>query len=217
MANLIADPFRAARLVLSLRRQGITNDGVLAALETVDRGAFVDEELADLGNEDCHLPIACGQAIPRPIVTAYLLRALDVSPGKEDRVLLVGAGSGYSTALLAQISRHVYGIERFRTLADAASERLAALKVENASVRHGDGLEGLPEHGPYDRILLAGAIGTIPAVLMEQLTKDGVLVTPIQKGDGTQILRRVGADKSVHDEPMPDLIAGLSPGLSKSL
>jgi len=106
MADLIPDPFSAARLVLSLRRQGITDDGVLTALETVDRGVFVSPSLAAMAAEDCALPILCGQTIPRPIVTACLLRALNVSPGKEERVLLIGSGSGYTAALLSQISRH---------------------------------------------------------------------------------------------------------------
>jgi len=217
MADLIADPFRAARLVLSLRRQGITHDAVLSALETVDRGAFVAEDLADLGTEDCTLPIGCGQTIPRPVVTARLLRALAPSPGKEDRVLVVGAGSGYTAALLAQICRHVFGIERYRSLTEAAQARLSELKVANATIRLGDGLEGLPEHGPYDRILLTGAVKTIPSALMEQLSKEGALVAPIQKGDGQQILRRIAADKSVSDEAMPEALPLLTAGVSQSL
>lgn len=217
MAALIADPFRAARLVLSLRRQGITDDAVLAALETVDRGAFVEADLAALATEDCAVPIACGQTIPQPIVTARLLRALDVSPGKENRILLVGAGSGYTAALLAQTCRHVFGVERYRALADGARVRLDALKVTNVTIRHGDGLLGIAEHGPYDRILLAGAVKTIPAVLVEQLDKDGVLVAAISDADGEQTLRRVTADKSISDEPMPIGLTMLRDGVSQTL
>ncbi len=217
MVDLIADPFRAARLVLMLRRQGITNDGVLAALETVDRGAFVAPALATMGGEDCALPILCGQAIPKPVVTARLLKALAVSPGKEDRVLLIGAGSGYTAALLAQISRHVYGVERYQAMVDSARLRLAELKVENVTIRHGDGLEGIAEHGPFDRIVLTGAVKTIPAILIEQLTKDGALVAAVQSASGEQILRRVTADKQVDDQPMPDKIGLLRRGLARSL
>jgi protein-L-isoaspartate(D-aspartate) O-methyltransferase len=217
MAELIADPFRAARLVLSLRRQGITDDAVLAALETVDRGAFVADELGALAIENCVVPIACGQSIPKPIVTARLLRALDVSPGKEDRVLLVGAGSGYTAALLAQTCRHVFGVERYRGLAQGAKARLAALKVENVTIRHGDGLVGMAEHGPYDRILLAGAVKTIPAALVEQLAKDGLLVAAVANADGTQVLRRVTADKAVSDEPMPIALTMLRAGVAETL
>jgi protein-L-isoaspartate(D-aspartate) O-methyltransferase len=193
------------------------DDGVLAALETVDRGAFVSPGLAELGNEDCSLPIPCGQSIPRPIVIARLLRALAVSPGKEDRVLLVGAGSGYTAALLSQISRHVYGVERYQAMVETTRARLDALKVENITIRHGDGLEGLIEHGPFDRILLAGAVKTIPAVLIEQLSRSGALVAPMVTSSGTQILRHVTADRTITDEPMPDPIAMLSNGVASTL
>ena len=217
MADLIADPFRAARLVLSLRRQGITHDSVLSALETVDRGAFVDERLASLGTEDCALPIACGQSIPRPIVTARLLRALEPSPGKEDKILLVGAGSGYTAALLGQIARHVYAVERYRMLVREANERLTALKVDNVTVRLGDGLEGLAEHGPYDRILLAGAVRTIPAALVDQLARDGRLVAPLRGADETLVLRTVLPDKSTFDEDLPEKLTDLVKGESLAL
>lgn len=210
MADLIPDPLRAARLVLSLRRQGITDDGVLTALETVDRGVFVSNDYKAMVAEDCMLPIPCGQSIPRPIVTAKLLRALQIPPGKETRVLLIGSGSGYTAALLSQTCRHVYGIERYERLVEQSRARLEELGVDNVTIRHGNGLAGLPQHGPYDRILLAGAIKTIPSVLVEQLAKDGLLVTPIEHSNGPQILRTVSDTKDVLDEPMPDRLALLS-------
>lgn len=217
MADLIPDPLRAARLVLSLRRQGIIDDGVLTALETVDRGAFVADTLREISAEDSALPIPCGQSIPRPIVTAKLLRALQIPPGKESRVLLIGSGSGYTAALLSQISRHVYCVERYERLVEQSRERLQALGVDNVSVRHGNGLQGLAQHGPFDRILLTGAIKTIPAVLIDQLGRDGLLVTPIETKKGPQILRTVSKTKDVIDEPMPDRIALLSEGTSQTL
>ncbi|MEO1304823.1 MAG: protein-L-isoaspartate(D-aspartate) O-methyltransferase [Pseudomonadota bacterium] len=210
MADLIPDPMRAARLVLSLRRQGITDDGVLTALETVDRAAFVTDSLKEIAAEDSALPIPCGQSISRPVVTAKLLRALQIEPGKDTRVLLIGSGSGYAAALLSQISRHVYGVERYERLVEQSRERLEALGVENVTIRHGNGLVGLPQHGPYDRILLTGAVKTIPAVLIEQLDKDGLLVTPIETKSGPQILRTVSKTKQVIDEHMPDRVAVLS-------
>lgn len=217
MADLIADPFRAARLVLSLRRQGITDDAVLTALETVDRGAFVAPDLAKMASEDCALPIACGQSIARPMVTAKLLRALAISPGKQERVLLVGSGSGYIAALLAQISRHVYGVERYARLAETSRARLKDLKVENVSIKHGDGLVGLAEQGPFDRILLTGSIKTIPAVLIDQLSKDGILVAAIAQSDGTQVLRSVTSDKRATDEMLSEPLAPLAAGKSLAL
>ncbi|MDJ0920676.1 MAG: methyltransferase domain-containing protein [Henriciella sp.] len=217
MADLIADPFRAARLVLSLRRQGITNDAVLSALETVDRGAFVAPDLARMAGEDCAVPIECGQSIPRPIVTARLLKALNVSASKEDRVLVVGAGSGYTMTLLAQTCRHVYGVDRYLALVEAARERLDALKVDNVTLRHGDGLDGLSEHGPFDRILLAGSLKTIPASLIQQLARGGALVGAIQNQKGEQVLRHITDSKTVTDVPMPDKISALTKGVARSL
>lgn len=217
MADLIPDPLRAARLVLSLRRQGIVDDGVLTALETVDRGGFVEERLRPLAAQDCALPIACGQSIPRPIVTAMLLRALHIEPGKDARVLLVGSGSGYTAALLSQICRHVYGVERYSRLVKQSQNRLDAFGVENVTIRHGNGLEGLSQHGPFDRILIAGAIKTIPAVLMEQLAKGGRLVTPVESSKSAQVLRTLTHDRDVTDEPMPDRLALLSENVAQSL
>lgn len=217
MADLIPDPMRAARLILSLRRRGITDDGVLTALETVDRGLFVDQEYLDLVPEDSAIPIACGQVIPRPSVTASLLRALAIPPGKEARALVIGSGSGYTAALLGQICRNVFGIERFERLATEAASRLESLGMTNVSIRHGNGLQGLPQHGPFDRILLTGAVKTIPLVLMEQLTKEGALVTPIETSKGGQILRTVHATREVTDEQMPDRLALLVESEARSL
>ena len=217
MADLIPDPLRAARLILSLRRQGITDDGVLTGMETVDRGVFVAENLRPLVTQDCVLPIPCGQSIPRPIITAMLLRALHIAPGKDARVLLIGSGSGYTAALLSQISRHVFGVERYERLVEQSRDRLKQLGVDNVTIRHGNGLAGLSQHGPFDRILLAGAVKTIPAVLMGQLSKQGRLVTPIETRDGAQILRTVTHDRDVTDEPLPDRLALLSESAAQSL
>ncbi|MEO0549874.1 MAG: methyltransferase domain-containing protein [Pseudomonadota bacterium] len=217
MADLIADPFRAARLVLSLRRQGITNDAVLSALETVDRGAFVSDGLAQMAGEDCALPIDCGQSIPRPIITARLLKALNVSASKEDRVLVVGSGSGYTMTLLAQTCRHVYGVDRYLALVEGARQRLKDLKVDNITIRHGDGLEGLSEHGPFDRILLAGSLTTIPATLIQQLGRGGALVGAIESQKGDQVLRHITDTKIVTDVPMPDKLPRLTKGVARSL
>lgn len=217
MADLIPDPLRAARLILSLRRQGITDDGVLTALETVDRGVFVAEHLRAMVAEDCALPIPCGQSLPRPVVTAMLLRALHIPPGKEARVMLIGSGSGYTAALLSQICRHVYGVERYERLVLQSRIRLEELGVDNVTIRHGNGLNGLSQHGPFDRVLLTGAVKTIPAVLMDQLAKDGRLVTPIETSKGPQILRTITHTRDVTDEPMPDRVALLSENAAQTL
>ncbi len=217
MANLIADPFQTARLVLSLRRQGITHDGVISAIETVDRGAFVDEAYAEIANEDCTLPIGCGQSMSRPILIAHLFRALDPSPGKDENALLVGAGSGYSTALLSQVSRHVFAVERYDTLAVEARERLNQLNVENVDIRHGDGLLGWPERGPFDGIVLMGAVNTVPLVLVEQLKPQGRLVAVVSGANDTQMLRVFQGKKMLEEIPFPSQLPMLSKGLGKAL
>lgn len=214
MADLIADPFRAARLILLLRRQGIRDDAVLAAMETVDRGAFADSSLGDLAYEDTVLPIPCGQIIPKPVVVAQLLGALKASSGKEDRILIVGAGSGYMTALLAQIGRHVWAVDRYLRLVTETRARLHELKVENVSLTHADGLQGWSAHKPFDRILLTGAVSVIPEALIAQLAKDGALVAPLNDADGEQVIRRVSAEGNEKDyailEALPELRAGRS-------
>lgn len=217
MADLIADPFRAARLVLLLRRQGIRDDAVLAAMETVDRSVFVDDELAELAYEDTALPIPCGQVIPKPVVVAQLLGALKATPGKDDRILLVGAGSGYMLSLLAQIGRHVWALDRYQKLVTNARARMLELKVDNVTIKHADGLEGWPEHKPFDRILLTGAVSGIPEALANQLAKDGALVTPFNQTGKDQVIRRVPASGEPADfpilEPLPLLRAGKSEAL----
>ena len=160
MAELIADPMRAARLVLQLRQNGVTSGPVLKAMETIDRSAFAAPGLRDLAFEDAYLPIACGQAILPPVTTGKLMQAMGFADGRPSRVLLVGAGSGYMAALIAGLSDHVVAAERYRTLVEAARDRLAAVSVTNIDVVHADGLTGCAEFGPFDRILLTGSVDT---------------------------------------------------------
>jgi protein-L-isoaspartate(D-aspartate) O-methyltransferase len=190
MAGLIADPFRSARLVLHLRQEGVTDDGVLRAMETIDRAAFVDDPgLSQLAFENAILPIPCGQIIPRPVTTGQLIQALQLVRGNESRVLLVGAGSGYTAALLAQLAADVFAVERFHTLTEAIRRRILELELSNLAVRCEDGLLGWPERGPYDRILLAGAVEEIPDTLLSQLGKGGMLVAPVVTGAGQVLMR----------------------------
>lgn len=190
MAGLIADPFRSARLVLHLRQEGVTDDGVLRAMETIDRAAFVDDPgLSQLAFENAILPIPCGQIIPRPVTTGQLIQALQLVRGNESRVLLVGAGSGYTAALLAQLAADVFAVERFHTLTEAIRRRILELELSNLAVRCEDGLLGWPERGPYDRILLAGAVEEIPDTLLSQLGKGGVLVAPVVTSAGQVLMR----------------------------
>ncbi|MEQ9435359.1 methyltransferase domain-containing protein [Hyphomonas sp.] len=217
MAELIADPFRAARLVLHLRQEGITDDGVLKAMETIDRGAFVDGPGLDkLAFEDCILPIPCGQIVPRPAVTGQLLQALQIRQVREARILLVGVGSGYTAALAAQLGADVFAMDRYRRLCDAARRRMLELGLGNVAVRHGDGLFGWPERGPYDRILLTGAIDEVPDVLLQQLARGGALIAPFRTADAQHLLR-IGADGTQERlaiaRPLPPLMDGASKAL----
>lgn len=190
MAGLIADPFRAARLVLHLRQEGVTDDGVLRAMETIDRAAFIDDPaLTDLAFENALVPIPCGQIIPRPVTTGQLIQALQLEKGNKSRVLLVGAGSGYTAALLAQIASDVFAVERFNALTGEIRRRILDLELSNLAVRCGDGLLGWPERGPYDRILLAGAVEEIPEALRSQLAKGGLLVAPVVTTEGQVLMR----------------------------
>ena len=166
------------------------DDGVLRAMETIDRAAFVDDpRLSQLAFEDAILPIPCGQIIPRPVTTGQLIQALELKPGNESRVLLIGAGSGYTAALLAQLASDVFAVERYRALTEDIRRRIVDLGLPNLAVRCEDGLLGWPERGPYDRILLAGAVEEVPETLLGQLGKGGCLVAPVVSAEGQVLLR----------------------------
>lgn len=179
MAGLIADPFRAARLLLHLRQEGVTDPRVLTAMETIDRGAFVENEaLAPLAFEDAFLPIPCGQVILRPAATGHLLQALELPPEGTARVLLVGLGSGYMAALLASLAGQVSAVDRYRTLVEEARARFGRLGIGNVTCAQADGQDGWPEPESFDRIVLAGTVPEVPEALFAQLAKGGRLVAP---------------------------------------
>lgn len=189
MAGLIADPFRAARLLLHLRQEGVTDARVLTAMETIDRAAFVDDpNLAPLAFEDAMLPIPCGQVILRPAMTGQLLQALALPEDGSAKVLLVGFGSGYVTALAASLSRHVYAIDRYARLVREGEARLARLGIGNVTLRQSDGLDGWPEQGLFDRIVFACAVPEVPDLLLNQLVQGGRLTAPVARGNERTIV-----------------------------
>jgi protein-L-isoaspartate(D-aspartate) O-methyltransferase len=157
--------------------RGITNKLVLEAMRRVPREAFIGAGLQEFAYEDSPLPIAEGQTISQPYIVAAMTDAAAVKPG--DRVLDVGTGSGYAAAILAEIAREVYTIERHRTLADTARERFGALGYHNIYVRHGDGTLGWPEAAPFDAIIVAAGGPEVPEALRGQLTIGGRLVIPV--------------------------------------
>ena len=177
------------RFVLDLRRRGIMNPAVLRAMEEVPRDRFVMPAHAAAAYEDRAMPIACGQTISQPFVVAYMTENL--APAPEHHVLEVGTGSGYQAAVLSRLVAKVTTVERYRTLADAARIRLRALGYDNIDVIHGDGMAGVPERAPFDRIMVTAAAETVPQALIEELVPGGIMVLPVGPAEGHQTLRRI--------------------------
>ena len=186
MAEVSQDPERVGRMefMLTLRRRGISDQAVLRAMDEVPREHFVAPDCLEAAYSDHALPIACGQTISQPYVVAYMTEQLAVQP--QHRVLEIGTGSGYQAAVLSRLVREVVSIERYRTLAEAARNRLRTLGYDNVEVVVGDGLVGVPARAPYDRIIITAAAENIPEVLLEQLAESGVMLLPLGPHDGTQ-------------------------------
>jgi len=182
---------RLAKLVLSLRSQGVTDPAVLAAIEQTPRELFTPDLFLDRAFEDSALPIACGQTISQPYIVGLMTQALTIEP--RARVLEIGTGSGYQTAILSKLARLVYTIERYRTLMKDAEERFALLKLPNVITRFGDGAEGWVKQAPFDRILVTAAAPDDPKTLLAQLKPSGVLVAPVGRGP-VQTLKRYAGD-----------------------
>jgi len=180
---------RKIELLMALRRQGITDARVLSAIERVPRDLFVADPFKDQAYDDNALPIECGQTISQPYVVAYMTEKLEVSPRM--KVLEVGTGSGYQTAVLAQLCRRVYTIERYRTLLGEAEERFNALDLHNITSKSGDGSKGWPEQEPFDRIIVTAAAEELPESLSSQLKIDGWMIIPIGRSTRDQKLYRI--------------------------
>jgi protein-L-isoaspartate(D-aspartate) O-methyltransferase len=174
---------------LTLRRRGISDQAVLRTMEEVPREAFVSP--ADRGHayRDSALGIACGQTISQPFVVAYMTEQLQLK--KEHKVLEIGTGSGYQAAVLSRLCRHVFTIERYRTLADEARARLEKLDYHNIEVMYGDGFDVPAGAGDFDRIIVTAAMEQIPDKLLERLVPGGILIAPVGPHHGTQTLVRV--------------------------
>jgi protein-L-isoaspartate(D-aspartate) O-methyltransferase len=174
------DEFAAARRDMverQIRRRGVRDPRVLAAMERVERHRFVDPEHLTLAYEDCALPIGLGQSISQPYMVAAMTEALEPEPG--DRVLEVGTGSGYQTAVLAELVSEMYTIERLEELSHKAQSVLAALGYANIRFRVGDGSKGWPEAAPFDGIIVTAAAAQVPDPLLEQLAEGACLVIPV--------------------------------------
>jgi protein-L-isoaspartate(D-aspartate) O-methyltransferase len=172
-----------------LRMLGIRDEVVLRAMRSVPREKFVSAEMREFAYRNTPLPIGSGQTISQPLIVASMTEALELAPN--ERVLEVGAGSGYAAAILSRIAKEVFTVERHRGLADSARRRLKRLGYNNIHVRHGDGSRGWPEQAPFDAIVVAAAGPGVPAPLMQQLKTGGRLVMPVGEELDSQRLIRV--------------------------
>lgn len=177
------------RLLLQLRRAGITDTRVLKAIETVPRELFVPPALRHQTWENTALPIGQGQTISQPEIVARMTQALELTP--RSKVLEVGTGSGYQTAVLAGLCRRVYTIERFRSLLREAEALFRALDLHTIVTRAGDGSAGWPEQAPFDRIIVTAAAPQVPETLLDQLAVGGIMVMPVGAIGGEQRLMKL--------------------------
>lgn len=178
---------RVQALLNQLRSQGIADERVLEAISQVPREKFVDEAFEHKAWENVALPIGQGQTISQPYMVARMTELLELTP--ESRVLEIGTGSGYQTAILAHLVHHVCSVERIKSLQWHARRRLKQLDLHNVSTRHGDGWQGWQARAPFDAIIVTAAPLEIPAALLSQLANGGILVLPV--GDEHQQLKRV--------------------------
>lgn len=190
------------RMIQRLLEQGIRHPDVLRIMSHTPRHWFLDEALSHRAYEDTALPIGLGQTLSQPYIVARMTELLLENKVKLDRVLEIGTGSGYQTAVLAQLVPRVWTLERIRALQVKARQRLSQLKLHNVHYRHADGGLGWTEYAPYDGIILTAAPLEIPAELLRQLAPDGVLVLPVgpesaqhlkvvkREGDADQYTRR---------------------------
>lgn len=175
------------RLVQRLKESGIRSDRVLEVMAEVPRHIFLDEALSHRAYEDTALPIGYGQTLSQPYIVARMTELL--LRHQPARVLELGTGSGYQTAVLSQLFDQIYSVERIKPLQDRARDRLRQLGIRNVMLKHADGGMGWPERGPFDGIIVTAAPMEVPAELLEQLADGGVLVAPV--GEERQVLVEV--------------------------
>jgi protein-L-isoaspartate(D-aspartate) O-methyltransferase len=186
---MTTDAERKMQFLFALRSRGVTDARVLTAMERIDRADFVRGIFADRAYEDMPLPIGAGQTISQPSVVGLMTQALNIQP--RDKILEVGTGSGYQAAVLSQLARRVYTIERHKRLVTEAQAIFDRLGLSNITAVHADGSFGLPEQAPFDRILVTAAAEDPPGPLLAQLRVGGIMVVPVGQSDAVQSLIRV--------------------------
>jgi protein-L-isoaspartate(D-aspartate) O-methyltransferase len=207
---------RVIQLLMELRKQGIGDTRVLAAMERVPREQFVAEQFLKHAYDNIALPITQGQTISQPYVVAYMTEALKLTDRM--KVLEIGTGSGYQTAVLARLSRRVYTVERYRSLLTTAEKRLNELKITNVVTKLGDGNKGWPEQAPFDRILVTAAADSRPDALLAQLSPNGgIMVAPVAVNPTEQdVIRYTREGDDIREERMlPVRFVPLLPGIAR--
>ncbi|MCH8808556.1 MAG: protein-L-isoaspartate(D-aspartate) O-methyltransferase [Proteobacteria bacterium] len=195
---------RKIRLIMRLRRAGISDTNVLSAIERIPREAFVPDSFQDQAYEDRTLPIGHGQTLSQPRVVALMTQALEID--RRIKVLEIGTGSGYQAAVLSRLCRRLYTIERHRELQRAAERRFQELRLHNITARLGDGAKGWPEQAPFARIIVTAAAAGIPESLVDQLAPGGIMVVPVGRPGADQTLLRVTRNEDgFHEEVLGDV------------
>lgn len=178
-----------AAFLLRLRGKGAVPKALIAAIEATPRPGFLAPQYASVSWTDRMLPIECGEAMEGADTQAAVIAAMAVEPGH--RVLEIGTGSGYTAAVLSRLSARVVTVERYRTLAEQARQRFEALGIANVVVRHADGANGLPNEGPFDRIVVWASFDSLPRFLLDQLSSGGVVIAPIGPPEEEQVVAKL--------------------------
>ena len=188
------------KLLLELKKRGVKDKRVLNSIETIERGVFLDGIFRSRSLDDIPLPINCGQTISQPSIVAIMTEKLEVT--RRCKVLEIGTGSGYQTAILSKLARRVYTIERHENLKSKAENLLNQYGFKNITTFLGDGSLGLEEQAPFDRIIITAAAEDIPQILLQQLRIGGIMVLPVglPQSDQTLIKVRKEAAQITYDE-----------------
>ena len=177
------------QFILSVRSKGVVDSNVLKALESLNREHFLKGVFAQRAYEDTPLPIDCGQTISKPSVVGIMTQALKIT--SRDKILEIGTGSGYQTAILSKLARRVYSVERFKPLYDEARQIFKKLNLNNITPIWGDGSQGIVEQQPFDRIIVTAAAEDPPPILLNQLKVGGIMIIPVGQSDEIQKLIKV--------------------------
>lgn len=182
------------QFILSIRSKGVVDNNVLKAIESLNREHFLKGVFAQRAYEDTPLPIECGQTISKPSVVGIMTQALQVTT--RDKILEIGTGSGYQTAILSKLARRVYSVERFKPLYDEARLIFKKLNLNNITPIWGDGSQGIVEQQPFDRIIVTAAAEDPPPILLNQLKVGGIMIIPVGQSDEIQKLIKVERTES---------------------